>query len=103
MSAAGVVRLNATIPPSIRIYEQTGPSTDKSRLQKNQTEKLSHEMMQYLRRDAKDFEELRMHFNEDALGGDGLGASSFNDAASQRSGYSCVNSVSGVSVMQSVS
>ena len=56
-------------------------------------------MMHLLRRDVKDFQELSWHFNEEVLGGEG--GNGFNDTASQKSAYSCGNSV--ISGMQSVS
>jgi len=48
-------------------------------------------MMHLLRRDVKDFQELSWHFNEEVLGGEG--GNGFNDTASQKSAYSCGNSV----------
>ena len=52
------------------------------------------EMMHVLRKDVKDFSELALHFNVDAYLDQGDNASTFNDAASQKSVYSCSNSVS---------
>ena len=57
-------------------------------------------MLETLRRDGKDFEEIQWHYNEDFYGGEAGGAN-FNDSASQRSVYSCTNS--GFSGMQSAS
>jgi len=52
-------------------------------------------MLNLLRRDVDDFQELKWHYNEEALGAE---HGSFNDNASQRSLYSNNNSAS---VMQS--
>ena len=87
IAAAGVIRLNMACPEGVSSYM---PGTGESSLTKD--------MLEMLRRDGKDFEEIAWHYNEDMNGGEG-GASgaNFNDSASQRSVYS------GMSGLQSAS
>ncbi len=87
-ASAGVIRLNLPASFNQLIHVEGHP------------DQLSKAMMQHLRADLKDFQELAWHFNEDAFGADGAG-SSFNDTASRQSAYSCGNSV--ISGLQSVS
>ena len=91
IAAAGVIRLNMANPEGVSSYI---PGTGEGNLTK--------EMLDMLRRDGKDFEEIAWHYNEDMNGGEGgAGGASFNDSASQRSVYSCTNSA--MSGLQSAS
>lgn len=88
IAAAGLVRLNQAIPESIEVTKGTDG-------------RFSDEMMHLLRKDVKDFSELALHYNEDAYLDQGDNASTFNDAASQRSGRSVYSQANSVSVHMS--
>ncbi len=61
-ASAGVIRLNLPASFVQPIHVEGHP------------DQLSKAMMQHLRADFKDFQELAWHFNEDAFGGDGAGS-----------------------------
>jgi len=86
IAASGVVRLNLANPANVATYAEAGSQ-----------HRLSKEMLQLLRKDVDDFQELKWHYNEEALGAD---HGAFNDTASQRSMYSGTGSAS---IMQSAS